>query len=83
MDKPQLKVIEGGKVEAVEIPERHEFACYKCGGSCVMFPRSKPIAVQHSLPTCKAWQRVEKKLDHVEGFLTKSGADLLIPKSDG
>lgn len=82
MSKPQLTVIEGGKLDVVEVPESQEFDCPTCGGACIIYPRTNPMAVQHSLPTCKGWQRVEAKTDHLEGFLTKAGMHLLIPKAD-
>lgn len=77
-----LKLIKGEKVEPVETPERVEFPCPHCKASCVMWPRSKPLAVQHSLPTCKGWQRVEGKKDDLERFLIKAGVHLLVPVKD-
>lgn len=78
MSKPDLKLIQGDKpdlVEVVETPERVDFACYSCGKPCVMYPRAKPLAVQHSLPECKAW--LEKD---TLGFLIKCEVLLHVPK---
>lgn len=82
MSKPRLTLIEGGKIEGVSAPELEHFRCPTCGEQCVIYPRSSPIAVQHSIPTCKGWQRVEKGTDHLEGFLTKAGVGLLLPKAE-
>lgn len=81
MKKPDLSVVEGGKIETVEIPERVEFTCWKCRGSCLVFPRAKPAAVQHALPTCTEWRRVAANMEDVERFLIKCGAHLLVPAS--
>jgi hypothetical protein len=78
--KPNLKVIEGGKVDPVEIPERVDFPCGACGAPCVMFPRNKPIAVQHALPACKRWKQVPNKVT-TEQFLIEAGAHLHVPGS--
>lgn len=79
-----LKLIkgEGQRVETVDVPECVDFDCPHCKGPCVMFPRSKPVAVQHGLPTCKGWQRVEKKKDDLERFLIRAGVHLLIPQGN-
>ena len=63
MSKPELTIIDGGKIEAVELPEREDFACWKCGKSCVIWPRAEPPSVQHSLPACSEWQRIETGAD--------------------
>jgi len=69
----------------VEVPEKQEFSCWKCGGTCVVWPRNKPIAVQHSLPTCSEWQRSEQSITvgappvFMEQFLEKCGVQLLVP----
>jgi hypothetical protein len=76
----KLELIEGGKVEAVETPERVEFACPQCNGACVMYPRASPVPVQHSVPTCKAWQEIEGKKDDVERFLIKAGVHIHVPE---
>ncbi len=79
MTKPDLKLIEGGKVE--ELPEQVEFPCPSCKRSCLMFPRTKPIAVQHALPTCRSWKLIEGKKDDIERFLIKAGVHLLLPQA--
>ena len=79
--KPELSVIEGGKIDVVELPERVEFECWKCKGWCVMFPRSKN-ATQHSIPVCKEWERIEKKKEDLERFLIKCGVHLLTKQGD-
>lgn len=83
--KPKLRLIEGqGKplgerpsVEIVETPERLEFKCPQCGGSCICYPRSKPIAVQHAVPECKLWKKGE-----TARFLIKAGVHLHVPGSE-
>jgi hypothetical protein len=75
--KPELSVIEGGKVEAVETPERVDFACHSCSLPCVMYPKSKPLAVQHAIPECSEW----KKKDTL-GFLIKCDVHLHVPKDE-
>lgn len=82
MSKPDLTVIEGGKVQLVEIPERVEFVCHACAVLCVMYPRSKPISVQHGLPTCNDWKRIEGKKDDLERFLIKAGMEVHVPNPD-
>lgn len=68
-----------GKVIAMPAPESVEFACPDCGGNAVMWPRSKPMAVQHSIPICKTWQRIEGKKDDVERYLIKAGVHIHVP----
>ena len=80
MSKPELTIIDGGKVEAVELPEREDFACWKCGKSCVIWPRAEPPSVQHSLPACSEWQRIETGAEDLERFAIKCGVELLIAK---
>lgn len=81
--KPKLRLIEGeGKgsgprIEVVETPERLEFNCPQCGASCVAYPRSKPIAVQHAVPECKLWKKGE-----TARFLIKAGVHLHVPGSE-
>jgi hypothetical protein len=79
-ERPLLTLIDGGKmVLPVEIPEVHEFKCFKCGASCVMYPRAKPMAVQHALPVCSEWKRGEKDGKLTRRFLVTCGLELLIP----
>jgi hypothetical protein len=80
--KPDLKVIEGGKVEAVEIPERADFTCWYCQNPAVIWPRSKPVAVQHSIPVCTEWQKVEAKKDDLERYVIKCGVHVLVPQGE-
>lgn len=82
MSKPDLKVIEGGKIETVDVPESKEFSCHKCGRSCVIYPRARPVAVQHSIPVCEEWQRIEAKKEDLERFAIKCGVELLLPQGD-
>lgn len=83
MSKPDLTIIEGGKVDEplvqeVKLPERVEFPCWKCGLSCVLYPKSEPKnATQHAIPVCSEWERIVSKKDDLERFLTKSGVNLL------
>lgn len=88
MTKPNLTVIEGGKVELVELPERQDFNCWSCGGACVIFPRDAN-ATRHSLPVCAEWDRITSSISigaapvFVEQFLEKCGIKLLTPKGSG
>lgn len=75
--KPDLKLIQGAKVdvEIVETPERIDFPCHSCGRNCVLYPKAKPLAVQHALPECSEWKKEE-----TAAFLAKSGAHIHVPK---
>ncbi len=80
VEKPVLTLIDGGKmVLPVDIPEVHAFKCWKCGKSCLMYPRSQPIAVQHELPVCDEWRRGENRKELTRRFLITCGLELLIP----
>lgn len=81
MTKPDLTVIEGGKVELAEQPERVDFACWKCNAPCVLHPRNGN-ATMHALPTCEEWTRIESKKEDVERFLIKSGVHMLTKQAD-
>lgn len=81
-EKKVIHLAERRKVEAVETPERVDFSCFHCEMQCVMYPRAKPISVQHGLPTCKEWSRVELKKDDLERFLIKCGVHVLVPKAE-
>lgn len=83
MSKPDLTVIEGGKVELIKAPAEVKFPCWKCGAGCRMFPSQKPMSVQHSMPVCVAWLQVVAKEDDIERFLIKCGVELLLPQADG
>lgn len=81
MAKEHLRLIEGGAGDGKlieELPEQVEFKCPQCKASCIFRPSSR--GVQHALPTCRAWQRIEGKKDDVERFLIKAGLHLLVPK---
>lgn len=81
--KPDLKLIQGSGeklIETVETPERVEFNCHHCKGACIMYPRAKPIAVQHAIPACEAWITIEAKKDDLERFLIKCGVHVLVPE---
>ena len=74
--------IPGKIVEMVDVPAVKHFTCPDCKAQCVMYPRSKPMGVQHSIPTCKTWQQVEGRKDDLERFLIKAGVHLLVPQGD-
>ncbi len=86
MSESKFQVIPGGKIETPEVPERIEFPCFHCARSCLVWPRSQPIAVQHSLPTCSEWKKSEASITiggpplFMEQFLEKSGVQLLKPE---
>lgn len=82
MSKPELTVIEGGKVEVAETPECVPFTCWKCAGPCMMHPRAKPIAVQHCIPACEEWKKIETKKEELERFLIKCDVHLHVPKDE-
>jgi len=67
------------KVIQLETPECVEFTCPDCQQSARMWPRAKPMAVQHSIPICKTWQAIEGKKDDVERYLIKAGVHILVP----
>lgn len=73
----KLSLIQGGKIDSVEQPEEVEFACPSCGASCLLYPRTKPLAVQHAKPTCKLWDKQQ-----TTSFLIKAGVHLLVPGSE-
>ena len=91
--KPDLKLIQGSGanvlksthrgdklIETVDTPERVEFNCHHCKGVCQMYPRAKPIAVQHAIPACEAWTTIEAGKDDLERFLIKCGVHVLVPE---
>ena len=71
------KPIEGGKIDIVETPDRVDFNCFSCGKPCVMYPKSKPLAVQHALPECSEWGKKD-----TARFLIKCDVHLLVPEGD-
>ena len=77
MEKQKLTLIEGA---AQSEPDRVEFACPQCKASCILWPKARPIAVQHALPGCRAWRLIEGKKDDLERFLIKAGVHLLVPQ---
>lgn len=68
-------------IELSDIPERVDFNCHDCERPCIMYPRSKPIAVMHSVPVCESWQDVEGKKDDLERYLIKCGVHMIVPGS--
>lgn len=87
-NKPNLIVLPGGKEETVklaELPNQVEFGCWKCGASCLLWPKAVPMAVQHALPACDAWKEVEAQIVigrqpvFAKDFLEKCGVKLLQP----
>lgn len=80
MSKSDLTVIEGGKVDLITPPEEAKFACWKCGGGCRLFPKTKPMAVQHSMPVCSEWLKIVGKEEDLERFLIKSKIELVLPQ---
>lgn len=79
MSKPNLSVIEGGKVDVAPTPERVDFNCHHCKRPCVMYPKATPIAVMHSVPACEEWARIEKKKDDLARYLIKCGVHVHVP----
>lgn len=71
--------VEFGKVETIELPELQEFQCWKCNGKCVIYPRASPMPVQHQIPACDEWKKIENKKEDIERWLIKSGLELLVP----
>lgn len=87
-NKPNLIVLPGGRPETVklaELPNQLEFKCWQCGASCLLWPHTNPMAVQHALPGCPAWTEVEaqivigKKPIFTKDFLERCGVKLLQP----
>lgn len=82
MSKPDLTVIEGGKVELAETPERVDFKCHHCQRPAVMYPLSKPISVMHSVPACEEWARIAMRKDDLARYLIKCNVHVHVPGSD-
>lgn len=82
MSKPELTIIFGGKVDLVETPEREDFGCWSCKAPCVIYPKARPAAVQHSLPECDEWKKIVAGKEDLERFAIKCGIELLLPKGD-
>jgi hypothetical protein len=74
-------IVEFGKVELVDMPELQEFQCWKCHGKCVIYPRAQPMPVQHQIPACDEWKKIEGKKEDIERWLIKSGLELLVPQA--
>lgn len=81
MTKPDLTIIEGGKVEEYKPPARVDFKCWKCGEPCVLHPNNGN-ATMHSLPACDEWARIESKKEDLERFLIKSGVHMLTKQAE-
>ncbi len=58
------------------------FDCPECKGRVRMRPLEQPIAVEHSIPSCAAWSKVEGKRDDLERYLIKAGAHIHVPNRD-
>lgn len=69
-------------IETVEAPASQQFACPDCKGPCVIYPRLKPVGVQHSIPTCRTWQLVSKDKAELGRYLIKAGVHLLVPEGE-
>jgi hypothetical protein len=63
-----------------EIPEEVQFKCPQCKAPCILYPKRKPYAVVHALPTCKLWQKVPKQRTTAQ-FLIDAGVHLHVPGS--
>lgn len=61
-------------------PEVVDFECPECKQPARMRPREQPIPVEHSLPHCAAWEKIEGKKDDVERYLIKAGVHLHVPE---
>jgi len=59
-----------------------EFDCPECKAPVRMLPREQPIAVQHAIPSCEAWAKVEGKRDDLERYLIKAGVHIYVPNRD-
>jgi hypothetical protein len=61
-----------------EIPTEHEFKCCSCGKSCMLYPKGKPMSVQHAEPVCALWKRIEGQPKQLSHFLINSGVPINI-----
>lgn len=61
-------------------PPLVEFACPECGKPALLHPLREPMEVQHSLPACALWERIEGKKDDVERYLIKAGVHVHVPE---
>lgn len=59
-----------------------EFACPECSANVRMYPQRKPLGVEHALPTCKLWQRIEEKKDDLPRYLIKAGVHIHVPEPE-
>lgn len=57
-----------------------DFECPECHQAARMFPRDKPIGVEHSLPVCQLWEQITGKKDDVERYLIKAGVHIYAPQ---
>jgi hypothetical protein len=78
-EPPGAAVIDFAKARADRAPELVEFTCPGCQRPCRMYPRATPIGVQHAIPACEEWQKIEGKKDDVERFLIKAGVHIYVP----
>jgi hypothetical protein len=73
-------VLRLGKLpEPAPTPFEVHFECPECRAPCLLKPREKPISVQHAIPSCAAWEKIEGKKDDVERFLIKAGVHIHVP----
>ncbi len=59
-----------------------EFDCPECKAPVRMRPLEQPISVEHSIPSCAAWEKIEGKRDDLERYLIKAGAHIHVPNRD-
>lgn len=56
------------------------FDCPECKAPVRMRPLETPISVEHAIPACEAWAKIEGKRDDLERYLIKAGADIHVPE---
>jgi endogenous inhibitor of DNA gyrase (YacG/DUF329 family) len=64
------------------LPSNVMFDCPECQQPVRMRPLEQPISVEHSLPPCEAWRKIEGKRDDLERYLIKAGAHIHVPVRD-
>lgn len=60
-------------------PAEVNFDCPDCRLPVRMRPLEQPISVEHAIPSCESWQKIEGKKDDLERYLIKAGVHIHVP----
>ncbi len=58
------------------------FECPDCGLPVRMRPLEQPIPVEHAIPHCPSWLKIEGKRDDLERYLIKAAVHIHVPNRD-